>query len=308
MSVIEICEKQDIDALLISFDFLKAFDMVEWNVLFAVMKKFGFQDPYINMVKNLFKGIESCTINQGFSSDYIKITISLRQGDPISSSLFILVVDVLAQRIRQNKKIKGINLKGKEKKLGQFVDDLWTSILAEQSNYTCLLSMVQNFRDAVGMSINYDKTQVMRIGSLRYSNAKFYSEHQLHWTDTAKILGIIVQANRDLMRDVNYESLLGKIQKTLEKLSRRTLTLKERILVVNTMVTSLATQKFTVLPSPKPEFFQKAITTFIWKGKKPRIAYNRLMQSIQDGGLQLTDLESKEKALKIIWIKKYIQE
>ena len=60
------------------------------------------------------------------------------------------------------------------------------------------------------------------------------------------------------------------------------------------------------------EFFAKSketIIQFIWKGKKPKIAYNKLVQNIASGGLGLCDLKAKDVALKINWIKKsYVQE
>ena len=70
---------------------------------------------------------------------------------------------------------------------------------------------------------------------------------------------------------------------------------------------SLTTQKLTCLPTPPKDFFEKAkriITQFIWNNKKPKIAYDKLIQPINKGGLRLANLETKEKALKVSWVKK----
>ena len=41
------------------------------------------------------------------------------------------------------------------------------------------------------------------------------------------------------------------------------------------------------------------ITDFLWDGKPAKIAYNVMIQSIKNGGINLVDFESKVKALKI---------
>ena len=158
---LEICDREQIPILLISFDFEKAFDRVEWSVLFHIMKHFGFCEEYIDMIQSMFKGIESCTVNCGYASEYISISRSLRQGCPISANLFLLIVEVLGQKIRQNVELQGIFINNVHKKHAQYVDDLWTLIKATQKNLDTLMQIMDNFNDATGFKINYDKTQVL---------------------------------------------------------------------------------------------------------------------------------------------------
>ena len=47
----------------------------------------------------------------------------MRQGYPPLSLLFIMVLEILAMTIREEKEIKGIRI-GKEIKLSQFADDI----------------------------------------------------------------------------------------------------------------------------------------------------------------------------------------
>ena len=308
ITTMEYCEKQNIDALLVSFDSHKAFDTVEYKVLFRIMKSFGFPEKFINMIRALYTGMESCTINKGYSSPYIKITQGLRQGCPISSVCYLVLVEVLGLKIRQNQNIQGITVGEHTNKLGQFADDLWASIIASQTNYTELINTVDKFCIETGQKINYNKTQVIRIGSLRKSNARFYSDKQLHWLDKVKVLGIDICADRQQMMKINYDNLILKVQTTLNKWHARSLTLAGRVLVVNTLAASLAMQKFTCLPTPDDTIFKKfkdLVINFIWKAKRPKIAYNTLIQDTVKGSLKLVDFKSKEQSLKVTWIKKY---
>ena len=89
-----------------------------------------------------------------------------------------------------------------------------------------------------------------------------------------------------------------------------TLTLIGRIQVVIALVISLTTQILTVLPESK-KFLKEAkqiIVHFLWAGKKPKIAYDALIQDIANGGLKLIDIATKSKALKLTWAKKATEE
>ena len=74
---------------------------------------------------------------------------------------------------------------------------------------------------------------------------------------------------------------------------------------------SLAAPKFahllTALPTPNDPFLKNLETlffSFIWGGKRDKIARKTIINEIEDGGLKMTDIQSFAKALKISWIEK----
>ena len=66
---------------------------------------------------------ESCVLNNGFCTDYLMISRGVRQGCPISSYLFLHTAEVLAIKIRQDNRIKGIKIFRTEFKQSLFADD-----------------------------------------------------------------------------------------------------------------------------------------------------------------------------------------
>ena len=304
LTVIEHCRRKEIPALIISLDMEKAFEKTEMNILDTVLEKMGFGGKYRYMVQLLYKNITSCTINNGYTSEYFKVERSLRQGCPYSPPAFLVIAEVLGQKLRQNDSIQGIGLGNKQKKHGQYADDIWASIIATEQNVHNLFKEIDEFTRCTGLNVNYNKTQVLRIGSLRNTDAKCYAERQLHWSDHVKILGIEIHSEVEKTLK-SYQQVLEKIQKVCEVWALRGMSTIGRVLIINTLAVSQTVYKLFCLPTPEKEFFTKIKQVFrdyVWDKKGPKIAYDTLMLNIEQGGLKLVDMELKNKAIKISWV------
>ena len=125
MAMMNYCQQKKKSAAIISFDFRKAFDSVEWEAIYKAMETFGFGPRIIDYVKIMHYDMYSAVINNGYWGDWIKLQRSTRQGDPSSSLIFLLIAEIIGIRIRTNIKIKGIQIDQDEIKSEQFADDLW---------------------------------------------------------------------------------------------------------------------------------------------------------------------------------------
>ena len=83
-------EQENIDGVLFAADIEKAFGSVEHSFIFAVLKKFGFGDDFIQLIKTFLFDANSCEMNNNFSTGYFKIDRGTRQGDSLSTYIFIL--------------------------------------------------------------------------------------------------------------------------------------------------------------------------------------------------------------------------
>ena len=70
-----------------------------------------------------YRNIESCVLNNGWASNYFIPERGVRQGCPLSPYIFILCAEILANKVRENKDIKGITVCGNEIKISQYADD-----------------------------------------------------------------------------------------------------------------------------------------------------------------------------------------
>ena len=93
--------------ILISVDFKKAFDFLEWSCIQSALEKFNFGDSLRKWIEIFYMDIESAALNNGFATDWFKPSRGVRQGCPLSPYLFILTAEILSNKIRQNSFIKG---------------------------------------------------------------------------------------------------------------------------------------------------------------------------------------------------------
>ena len=80
------------------------------------------------------------------------LTSGTRQGCPLSPLLFNIVLEVLATAIRQEKKIKGIQIENKEVKLSLFADDMILYIENPKDTTRKLLELINEYNKVAGIN------------------------------------------------------------------------------------------------------------------------------------------------------------
>ena len=116
-------ELQKIPGILLLLDFQKAFDTLEWPFIQNTLNLFNFGNGIKKWISTFYTNSESSVLNNGFCTNYFKLSRGVRQGCPLSPYLFILAADVLATKIRQDKTVRGITIFGTESKISQIADD-----------------------------------------------------------------------------------------------------------------------------------------------------------------------------------------
>ncbi len=173
--------KPEQDYVLISVDIEKCFDKIDWDALDRTLELLNFGTHVRIFIRNMIS-LQVCTMARGFTSSYFDMQSGLLQGSPLSPILALLILEPLADRIRQNELIKGIHLSGVERKILQFADDL-TGVIQARS----LDAFFEEFRQfffCTGLKISYDKTQVYRLSSLTNAQANKIVKSAVRWVDS----------------------------------------------------------------------------------------------------------------------------
>ncbi len=209
----ELCENAKLPGILLCLDFEKAFDSLEWNFMFSVLKKFNFGENFIKWVKILYNNPLISIKNNGWLSDDITINRGVRQGCPLSGLIFILAVEILAIKIRSNNLIRGYKGVDKEIKTSLYADDS-TLFLDSFDSMSAALETVSQFTRVAGPKLNIEKTEGILLGTLK---GTLISHEGVKFTKKAvRCLGIYIGHNKEecfYLKNRCYRNRTRKLEK-----------------------------------------------------------------------------------------------
>ncbi len=102
--VIHFVEAGKREGMLLKLDLSKAYDRVDWSFLDMVLKAFGFDDKTCKLISQLVTTSSLVVLVNRSPSDFFKPSHGLRQGDPLSPILFIILAECIGRLIEKNKK------------------------------------------------------------------------------------------------------------------------------------------------------------------------------------------------------------
>ena len=110
-------------------DYAKAFDCVDHNKLWKILKEMGIPDHLICHLRNLYAGQEA-TVRFGHrTTDWFQIGKGVRQGCILSPCLFILYAEYIMRYAGLEETQAGIKIAGRNIKNLRYADD--TTLMAE---------------------------------------------------------------------------------------------------------------------------------------------------------------------------------
>ena len=94
--IIDVSNKLNKNLSVISLDFLKAFDRLDWDFIFLALEKFVYGKNFIHIIKVCYNNTQSKIKINGHLSDPFTLMRGVRQVYPLSMLLYIIAAEVLA--------------------------------------------------------------------------------------------------------------------------------------------------------------------------------------------------------------------
>jgi len=188
-------------------DFEKAFDKINHSLLFRMLQGKGICGKIYTVLTNLYSNCNGRVNINGFLTPPFNIHSGVRQGDSLSTTLFALFINSLAENL--NMQGKGISSPNISCLL--YADDV--VILAETENdLQAQLHVLENWCLSWNMKVNVSKTKIIhfRPKSMPISNFIFtLNNDTLETTSTYKYLGIILDEHLTFEENINILSASG---------------------------------------------------------------------------------------------------
>lgn len=310
--VLNWCKLKKTKTMVFKVDFEKAYDSVCWDFLQDVMKKMGFGSKWCAWIRECLKSSMASVLVNGSPTDEFRIFRGLRQGDPLSPFLFLLVMEALhnlVERAKSEGHIHGVSI-GED---GFMVSHLFYADDAvfigkwSNNNVHHIVRLLQCFFLVSGLKINIGKSRLMGVG-VQLDEIQHMA--RLVGCDGVTLpfvyLGVKVGANMN--RVAEWSDVLTKFRTRLSKWKANTLSAGGRLTLIKSVLGSIAIYPMSIFKTPttilnllesiRNRFFigadgdEKKLTWVKWK---------KVLASKKDGGLGVGSLYASNRALLYKW-------
>jgi mannosylglycoprotein endo-beta-mannosidase len=137
-----------------------------WPFLLEVLQQLGFGQLWRDIISGLLSSSSTQVLLNGVPGDCIHHRRGLRQGDPLSPMLFILVMDVLEHMITKATSeglLLPLSSRGLQHRISIYADDVALFLHPESRDITTTMDILNLFGEDSGLRTNLQKSNVLLI-------------------------------------------------------------------------------------------------------------------------------------------------
>jgi hypothetical protein len=144
--------------LIISIDAEKANNKIQQLFMIKALRKLVIEGKYLNIVKAIY---DKPTANIILNFEKLKafpLKSGMKQKSPLSPLLLNIVLEFLVRAIRQEDRIKGIQIGKETVKISLFTDDMILYLKVPKNSTQNLLDTINSYTKVAGYKINIQKS------------------------------------------------------------------------------------------------------------------------------------------------------
>ncbi|VDC04552.1 unnamed protein product [Peniophora sp. CBMAI 1063] len=315
-------EVKNKNGVLVLLDQEKAYDKIDLDYLWSVVRAYNIPEEWIAPVEALYAKATSKVIINGVMSQPFELTRGVRQGDPLSCLLFVLAIEPLAEMLRKSE-LKGIETPNSMECLitTLFADDTIVFLNCDD-DFATLEQILTNWCKASRARFNIAKTEIIPFGDEAFrrdfiNDRRAKPSHQripnnvriLPDGEAARLLG--ARVGNKLSPDTIWGPTLQKLEARMAFWSERDRYPDLRVQKMFADWLPAGMTQFLAMCQGMPKYIIDRVTklqqNFIWKGSRyPTINIKQLQRSKYEGGLGLIDLHARIKAIQVMRIKRWL--
>ncbi|GKV26106.1 hypothetical protein SLEP1_g35459 [Rubroshorea leprosula] len=310
--VIDEAKRKRRKSFVFKVDFEKAYDKVCWKFLDYMLDRMAFCDTWRRWIQECLQSSMVSILINGSPTRQFPVTKGIRQGDPLSPFLFLIVAEGLNGLMTaavEKELYKGVDVGNDAVSVThlQFADDTIFFGEASEQNIRTVKCILRTFEMAAGLKINFGKSQLMGIGvEDDWRNKMAYRLGCKEGEFPIKYLGIPIGGNHRRLK--MWQPLLESVMKKLSSWKGRYLSQGGRITLINSVLSSLPVFLMSVYLIPKGTLnsIDKIRRNFLWGGEGGErkinwVKWDRICKAKEHGGLGVKDLNKFNLALMGKW-------
>ncbi|CAL9237898.1 unnamed protein product [Arabidopsis halleri] len=298
---------------MLKVDIRKAFDTVCWDFLLKLLEAQEFPPLFRAWIKECISSPKYSVSINGELAGFFKGKKGLRQGDPLSPYLFIIIMEALSKLLEDaaaNGRIE-LHPKCSNPMITHllFADDLLVFSNGSRATLAGISEVMQRFKALSGLDMNPRKSEIFFAGYTEVE-AKDLSETAgiAMGTFPTRYLGLPLNPSR-----ISFDTLqpfLERITSKLHSWTSKFLSFAGKVRLISAVIYGMVNFWSSVFVLPK-HFYAKVdslCSAFLWKNKTgpasgARVAWKDICKPKEEGGLGIRLLEEFEVVfrLKQIW-------
>jgi len=188
-------------------DYAEAFDCVDHNKLWKILKQMGIPDHLTCLLRNLYAGQEATARTGHGTTDWFQIRKGVCQGCILSHCLFNLYAEYIVRNTGLEEAQAGIKVSGRNINKLRYADN--TTLMAEsKEELKSLLIKVKEESEKVGLKLNIQKMKIMASGPI--TSWEIDGETVETVSDFIFFLGSKITADGDCSHEIKRHLLLGR--------------------------------------------------------------------------------------------------
>ena len=304
--LVDFTTETGIPAAILSLDQEKAFDRVDWPLLFRTLSLLGFGSSFVSWVRLLYSNVRSAVLVNGYTSDFFWPSRGVRQGCPLSPLLYVLSMEVLAVNLRANPSIPGLRLPGIAHPLpilSLYADD--TSVISTSDSATlAVFSTYRKFEMGSGSKLNLGKCEGLWLGSWQ---GRSDAPVPIIWSSgMIKVLGIFI--GHGDVATANWRPRIDAVSRCLASWRSRVLSFAGKALVINALALSRVwyVASLVFMPLWVRSELNRLVFDFFWSGKRDLVARNVMYHPKDAGGFSVVSIDFKVSSLLVQWVRRMV--
>lgn len=299
-------------SLLIKLDISKAFDTVCWPFLLQVLQARGFGTNWRDWISVLLSSATTRVLLNGSPGRLIDNARGLRQGDPLSPMLFILVMEVLHRLLRRAAEL-GVLAPPADNTIchqcSLYADDVIIFARPVVQDAIAIRGILDFFGNASGLRTNLQKCSIAPIA------CSDQQVERIRGIFPAQVVGFPIQylgmplSVRSLRKN-QFQPLIDKVASKIPNWKAQLMNKAGRMTVVQSVLTATCTYNLISLDIPAWVFqeIDKLQKGFLWAGKPTAnggqclVTWPIACRPKTVGGLGIQDLRRASVALRLRWL------